>query len=70
MKLKINRAFAGYKAGTITVPDKNGVPLDQYWRRRLRDAKIDNCVEVVTDPKPKPKKAKAKSEPVTEKAND
>jgi len=49
MKLKLNQPMAGYEAGrTVTVQtDASGVPLEKFWRRRLRDAKIDNCVEVV-----------------------
>lgn len=29
--------------------DSNGTPLDRYWRNRLRDSVIDNCVEIVRD---------------------
>lgn len=25
---------------------KEGIPKDRLWRRRLEDAKIDNCVEL------------------------
>lgn len=55
MKLKINQDMAGYKAGrTINISaDINNVPLDIFWRRRLKDAKSDNCVEVI-----KPSKSK------------
>lgn len=55
MKLKINQDMAGYKAGrTINISvDINNVPLDLFWRRRLKDAKTDNCVEVI-----KPSKSK------------
>ena len=45
MKLKINHV-PGY-GGTITVEDVNGIPVERFWRNRLKDAKIDNCVEVV-----------------------
>lgn len=27
--------------------DTDGTPLDRYWRNRLRDSVIDNCVEIV-----------------------
>lgn len=30
---------------------KDGVPLDRYWRNRLRDAAKDNCIKVVTPKK-------------------
>ena len=49
-KLKINNAD-GY-AGIVTIAtDENGTPLDQKWRRRLKDAQFDNCVELVKDKK-------------------
>lgn len=56
MKLKLNFDLNGYKAGEIIdIKDKNGIPTDKYWRKRLRDAVIDNCVEVMTDKKSKKK---------------
>lgn len=60
LKIKINSALRGYKPGTIIEIKANsdGVPADGYWRRRLKDAKIDNCVELVEDPPPKPAKPK------------
>lgn len=27
----------------------NSVPLERFWRNRLNDAKIDNCVEIVKE---------------------
>lgn len=31
----------------VKIPvDEGGIPLDKYWRRRLRDSKIDNCIEI------------------------
>lgn len=55
IKLKLNMAMAGYEAGrTVTVQtDASGVPLEKFWRRRLKDATIDNCVEVIKPSKPK-----------------
>jgi hypothetical protein len=54
MKLKINNVH-GY-SGEVTVKcDRNGIPLERFWRNRLRDAKTDNCVEVVTAKKIKVK---------------
>ena len=49
LDLKINKSMRGYDAGrTITIDaDKHGLPLDKFWRRRLKDSVIDNCVEVV-----------------------
>ena len=46
--LKINKPLKNYKIGTkIPVEFKNGKPVDIYWQRRLEDAKIDKCVEIV-----------------------
>ena len=55
--LKLNAPLRGREAGdTVRVKtDKNGTPLDSYWRRRLKDAEIDGCVEFV---KPAAKKTK------------
>lgn len=56
MKLKINNV-PGY-SGTVTIQaDANGIPLERFWRNRLKDAKFDQCVEVV-----KPSRAKTKQE--------
>ena len=54
--LQVNANIGGLTKGAV-VPikvDKAGTPLDQYWRNRLKDSKIDNCVEFVKSP---PKKA-------------
>lgn len=49
LKLKINTPMAGHKAGEIVTISvgKHGRPKDIFWRRRLRDAESDNCVEEV-----------------------
>jgi len=55
IKLKLNKPMAGYEEGrevAIDV-DRNKVPLKRFWRRRLKDAKTDNCVEIVKVSKPK-----------------
>ena len=58
IKLKINHV-PGY-SGTIPVQtDDNKVPLERFWRNRLKDAKTDNCVEVVSTRTPKTKQEKA-----------
>ncbi len=48
-KFKLNMDLASHKAGEeISLEcDKNGIPLDKWWRRRLRDAVLDNCMEKV-----------------------
>lgn len=29
--------------------DKNDIPFDSFWRRRLEDSLIDNCVSIFKD---------------------
>lgn len=46
IKIKLN--FAGHEVGdVVTVPAMDGLPLDLYWQRRLRDAAVDDCCELV-----------------------
>ena len=33
----------------IIACDNDGLPLDNFWRNRLRDSAIDNCLEVVNE---------------------
>jgi hypothetical protein len=50
VRIRSNVTLPGYaKAGEIVeVPcDERGTPLDQYWRRRLRDAVKDGCCEII-----------------------
>ncbi len=42
--------------------DSNNQPIDRFWRFRLKDAAIDNCVEVVE--KDVEKKTKIKQDKV------
>lgn len=67
MKIKLNTAMKGYAKGQeITIGDENGIPLDPFWRRRLKDAEIDNSIEIVqTKATQKSKKTQTK-----EKLND
>jgi len=40
-------ASLGVKVGeAVEVPDRKGVPLDRFWRNRLRDASLDDCVHL------------------------
>lgn len=61
IKLKINSPHLGYSIGTeVDVEvNKQKVPLSRFWRRRLADAKTDNCVEVVKKPSKPNLKSKA-----------
>lgn len=31
----------------IKIEDKEGIPTNRFWRARLKDSKIDNCIEIV-----------------------
>lgn len=49
ISLKLNADLGGKKKGSVIVVkvDSNKVITDKYWRRRLEDAALDNCVEIV-----------------------
>jgi len=47
MKIKINKPLKNYRAGQVIEIN----PSDIYWVRRLKDAEIDNCIEVVIEEK-------------------
>ncbi|MCK4962081.1 MAG: hypothetical protein KAS19_06330 [Anaerolineales bacterium] len=68
MKIEILKEFSGHphKVGTVVevATDSDGVIIDRFWRRRVRDSKIDECVRVAT------KKSKPKTEPKSEPAED
>ena len=46
MKLKINNV-KGYSGIIEVETDSEGLPLDKFWRNRLKDSEIDGCVEAV-----------------------
>jgi len=57
--IKLNTPLRGLPAGHIVkVKCKDGLLLDQYWRRRLKDAAIDGCVEIIEKAKPATKTEK------------
>lgn len=55
VEYKINKPIAKHrKDDTVRIKcDLDGVPLDRYWRDRLKDAKVDNCMEMLKDKKKK-----------------
>jgi bifunctional DNA-binding transcriptional regulator/antitoxin component of YhaV-PrlF toxin-antitoxin module len=69
-KLKLHVAMSGYKKGDIVKieVDDRGVPLDRFWFRRLKDSKLDHCVEFLVEThkgKSEPKAAESeKTKPV------
>lgn len=52
MKLKVNNV-PGF-SGIIVIEANKGIPVKRFWRSRLKDAKIDNCCEII---KPRAKKS-------------
>ena len=51
IRIKINTgvSLGGYPGGSevsIKVTDA-GIPIEQYWRRRFEDAKMDNCISII-----------------------
>ena len=61
MKLQLNQNLSTPKGkllkGAIVEveSDKNSIPLNSFWRRRLADSAIDNCVVIISET-PKTKK--------------
>lgn len=60
LSLKINKPFSHPKFGKLSVGsivtidcDKYKQPIDRFWRARLKDSAIDNCVEIITEKKGK-----------------
>jgi hypothetical protein len=49
VQLRLNRDLGGEKAGTVLTleADTNKTIIKRFWRRRLKDAEIDGCVEIV-----------------------
>lgn len=49
IKLELNADMRGHRKGSIieVQTDHKQVPLDPYWRARLKDAEIDNSVKVI-----------------------
>lgn len=52
MQIKLNQNLRTpqgqlLKDTVIEINDQDGVPTDLFWRNRLKDSAIDNCIEVV-----------------------
>jgi len=53
MKLKINQDIKTpngkvFKDSIIEIDELDGEPASNFWRNRLKDSAIDNCVEIVS----------------------
>lgn len=63
IEIEINMDFKPYAKGqVIKVRSANGVPLEKYWRKRIRDSEIDNCVTVKQPVEKKTTKANKENE--------
>lgn len=61
-KLKINSDFvSGYKKGDVVGidVDSNDIPINPFWRQRLKDAQQDNCCELIKETKKYKKEVKS-----------
>lgn len=44
MKIKILKPLKKYSVDNIV-----NIELNKYWRRRLKDSEIDNCIEIISE---------------------
>lgn len=61
IQVKVNGRIPPHPVGSVVkvAVDEEGTPLDHQWRRRLRDAKIDKCCEIVRpEPEPSPRRTR------------
>lgn len=54
MQIKLNQNLRTpqgqlLKDAIIEINHENGVPTDLFWRNRLKDSAIDNCIEIVNE---------------------
>lgn len=51
IEIRVKHGIAGRESGEVVKVEarENGDPEDLFWRRRLRDARVDGCCEVVED---------------------
>ena len=66
MRFKLNVPLQGMPIGAFISlqVDRNGTPIDKYWRNRFLDASYDGCIEAICMEKPKKiKKVKESKEP-------
>jgi hypothetical protein len=71
-KIKLNKSLKtpfGHKMQGAIIKitcDSNGTPTDLFWRARLKDSEIDNCIEFVEEKRIKPIQEEPKQEEIKE----
>lgn len=55
-KIKVNKPLKTFKAGQVIEVDFDNYKDRIYWKRRLEDAKIDGCCELIAEDKAEGKK--------------
>lgn len=50
LKIQVNINIGKIKKGSQIMidVDNEGIPLDKFWRKRLKDSAIDNCIQVIS----------------------
>lgn len=51
IKVKLNQKLGGYQKGTILKIGSKSCPMNKFWRNRLTDSEIDNCLSIMVDDK-------------------
>lgn len=51
MKIKLNADLRGYKKGEVVIVEETNYEDVIYWQRRLQEAEIDKCCELLKDAK-------------------
>ena len=47
LKVTVNLYLGRYNVGDIIVIEaRGGIPIDQYWRRKMDEAALNNCITV------------------------
>ena len=57
-KIKVNKPLKTFKAGQVIEVDFDNYKDRIYWKRRLEDAKIDRCCELIVEGKKEDKATK------------
>lgn len=49
IKVKLNVDLMGLRKGTILNIGSEQCPMTGYWKNRIKDSKIDNCLTLMND---------------------